>query len=82
MAVELATARRRALVVGRRIVCPRCETEQDLLAFFVFERDPKFADQLNVVLKCRAKVRQPNGRIETCRRVFSIIEELPESDDA
>lgn len=82
MAVELATARRRALVVGRRIVCPRCETEQDLLAYFVFERDPRYADQLNVVLKCRAKVRQENSRIEACRNVFSIAEELPEDSDA
>lgn len=86
MAVELATARRREhgtpLLVGRRLRCPRCETEQDLLAYFVFARDERYEDQLNVVFKCRAKIVQPDGRKEACRNVFSLSEPLPEADDA
>lgn len=52
--------------------CPRCHTAQELIAYFVFDRPEAHADELNVVMKCRAKV--PNrhtGRLESCRCIFS-----------
>lgn len=71
----LATARRRehdSLIVGHRLRCPRCETVQDQLAYFSFSRPEAYADELNVVLKCRAKVfNEKTGRKETCRCIFS-----------
>lgn len=78
---ELAIARHREqhdpLLVGRRLRCPRCGNEDDLLAYFVFDRPEAHADELNVVLKCRAKVRNPRtGKGESCRCVFSVGDPL------
>lgn len=61
-----------SLFVGHQIRCPRCNILQDQLSYFVFERSEAYAHELNVVLKCRAKV--PNkrtGKLEACRNVFS-----------
>jgi hypothetical protein len=93
MATTLADARQRRqdsedvngvkLMVGRRIRCPRCGTLSDLLSYFVFERPESFADQLNVVLKCRAKRVNAIGRSESCRCIFSVASDLlPEEAEA
>lgn len=87
MPVELAIARHREpdspLIVGRRLRCPRCETEQDLLSYFVFERPERHEDELNTVLKCRAKVRNAKtGRLEACRCIFSISDPMPVPSNA
>lgn len=83
----LATARLReheshdSLIVGHRLRCPRCKTVQPLLAYFAFSRPEDYADELNVVLKCRAKNRNPlTGRTESCRCIFSLGEKLDFSD--
>lgn len=60
------------LMLGGKLRCPRCGTVSDILNYFTFERQEPYADELNVVYKCRAKVRsQSTGRIEPCRYIFS-----------
>lgn len=80
----LATARRRehdSLIVGHRLRCPRCHTVQDCLAFFVFSKPEEHADELNTVLKCRAKVRnESTGRLDPCRCIFSVGEPIDFSE--
>lgn len=58
--------------MGHRLRCPRCHTEADLVSYFVFDRPEAHEDELNVVYKCRAKVRNNTGKIESCRNVFSL----------
>lgn len=70
-----------SLVAGHRLVCPRCRTAQDLLDFFVFSKPAEYADELNTVLKCRAKIRNSvTGKLENCRCIFSPGEKIDFSD--
>lgn len=58
--------------MGHRLRCPRCETVQDALAYFAFQRPESYAHELNVVLKCRAKVfNEKTKQKESCRCIFS-----------
>lgn len=81
----LATAKRRehgSLLVGHRLRCPRCHTENDILSYFSFDRPPEHEDELNVVLKCRAKVRHKvTGKVESCRCIFSVSDPLEVPDE-
>ena len=62
-----------SLVEGHTLRCPRCGTRQELVSYFVFDRPEAHADELNVVMKCRAKVRNSRtGRVESCRCIFSV----------
>ena len=64
-------------MVGQRIRCPRCLSLGDILEYFVFDRPERYADELNVVLKCRAKVQsRESGRVEVCRCIFSLASDL------
>lgn len=76
----LAAAKRRehsSLISGHRITCPRCHASQDVLSYFAFRRPEEHEDELNVVLKCRAKVQDPEtGRNEPCRFIFSLSESI------
>lgn len=58
------------LIVGGKLRCPRCGTVRDILSYFIFDRPEPFAEELNCVYKCRAKVSR-DGSVETCRFVFS-----------
>lgn len=51
----------RPLVRGRRILCPHCETEFDILEYQALHFVEKYADDLVPVMKCKG-----------CRHVFSI----------
>lgn len=66
-----AMRREQALIVGGKLRCPRCGTVSDILSYFVFDRPTTFADELNVVYKCRARVTQPSGKLDSCRCIFS-----------
>jgi hypothetical protein len=68
-----ADARRpeQTLIVGGKLRCPRCGTVSDILSYFVFDRPSPYEDELNVVLKCRARVLQNSGKVEPCRCIFS-----------
>ena len=81
MEAVLATARqseRESLIVGRRLRCPRCGGLDDIISYFVYDRPERYAHELNVVYKCRAKVTLPDGSTERCRCVFSVCaDDLP-----
>ena len=65
------------LLVGKRIRCPRCMSLGDVLEYFVFDRPERYEHELNVVLKCRAKVHnRQSGRVEVCRCIFSLASDL------
>ena len=68
-----ADARRpeQTLIVGGKLRCPRCGTVSDILSYFAFDRPEPYEDELNVVLKCRARVPQNSGKVEPCRCIFS-----------
>lgn len=67
-----AMRREQALIVGGKLRCPRCGTVSDILSYFAFDRPTPHQDELNVVYKCRARVRQPSsGKVEPCRCIFS-----------
>ena len=66
-----AMRREQSLIVGGKLQCPRCGTVADILSYFVFDRPEPFGDDLNVVYKCRARVRQKSGKVESCRCIFS-----------
>lgn len=61
-----------SLFVAGKLRCPRCGTVSDILSYFAFDRPEQFEQELNVVYKCRARVRQPkSGNVEPCRCIFS-----------
>jgi hypothetical protein len=71
------------LLVGKRVRCPRCLGLGDVLEYFVFDRPERYADELNVVMKCRARVHNPHtGRVEVCRCIFSLASDLLSEDEA
>jgi hypothetical protein len=76
----LAIARHRSehdsLIVGHQLRCPRCKSLNELLDYFVFDRPEPYADELNVVLKCRARVEVSPGKFDRCRCIFSIGDPL------
>lgn len=87
MTTALADARQRehdegeprvSLIVGHKIRCPRCLNVADMMDYFTFDQPERFVDQLNTVLKCRAKRwNRAKGQSESCRCVFSVADPIP-----
>ena len=71
MSTDAMRRERSPLIVSGKLRCPRCETVSDILSYFTFDRPIPHEHELNVVYKCRARVRQGSGKIEPCRCIFS-----------
>jgi hypothetical protein len=59
-----------SLFVEGKLRCPRCGSVRDILDYFTFDCPEQYADELNRVYKCRARVTR-NGHQEPCRFIFS-----------
>lgn len=60
MATAAHTQRRKALIEGRTMTCPRCKGRHDVLRYVPLKQIEEFVHETNPIVKC-----------PTCRWIFS-----------